>query len=61
MFALLLLLWPGSAIWLIVAIALVAGIPQGLNNLANWQPGLFPSYSSRFSQEGAYAARVLCQ
>ena len=32
---LLLLLSPGSAIWLIVVVALVAGIPQGLNNLAN--------------------------
>jgi len=35
MSALLLLLGPGSAIWLIVIVALVAGIPQGLNNLAN--------------------------
>lgn len=35
MSALLLLLGPGSAIWLIVVVALVAGIPQGLNNLAN--------------------------
>jgi MFS family permease len=35
MCALLLLLGSGSALWLIVVIALVAGIPQGLNNLAN--------------------------
>lgn len=35
MSSLLLLLRSGSAMWLIVVIALVAGIPQGLNNLAN--------------------------
>lgn len=33
--ALLLLLGSGSALWLLVVVALVAGIPQGLNNLAN--------------------------
>ena len=32
---LLLLLGPRSPIWLIVVVALVAGVPQGLNNLAN--------------------------
>ena len=32
---LLLTLHPSSAIWLIVTVALVAGLPQGLNNLAN--------------------------
>ena len=32
---LLLTLQPTSAIWLIVVVALVAGLPQGLNNLAN--------------------------
>jgi MFS family permease len=35
MSALLLLLGGTSPIWLLVAVALVAGIPQGLNNLAN--------------------------
>jgi MFS family permease len=33
--AMLLFLGPGSAIWLLVAIALIVGIPQGLNTLAN--------------------------
>jgi MFS family permease len=33
--ALLLLLHPGSAVWLLVLIAVVVGIPQGLNSLAN--------------------------
>jgi MFS family permease len=33
--AMLLLVGPGSAIWLLVGIALIVGIPQGLNNLAN--------------------------
>lgn len=32
---LLLTLGPTSALWLIVVVALVAGVPQGLNNLAN--------------------------
>jgi MFS family permease len=32
---LLLLLGPRSPIWMIVAVGLVAGVPQGLNNLAN--------------------------
>lgn len=32
---LLLLLGPTSPIWLIVAVAVIAGVPQGLNNLAN--------------------------
>lgn len=32
---LLLLLGGGSAIWLLVAVAVVVGVPQGLNNLAN--------------------------
>jgi hypothetical protein len=32
---LLLLLGPGSAIWLLVLVAAVVGIPQGLNSLAN--------------------------
>ncbi|MDD7942751.1 MFS transporter [Actinomycetospora lutea] len=33
--ALLLLLDAGSVLWLILAVSLVAGLPQGLNNLAN--------------------------
>lgn len=33
--ALLLVLDAGSALWLILALSLVAGLPQGLNNLAN--------------------------
>ena len=33
--ALLLILGPTSSIWLLIALALLAGIPQGLNNLAN--------------------------
>ncbi|MEJ2862474.1 MFS transporter [Actinomycetospora flava] len=33
--ALLLLLDAGSALWLILAVSLLAGLPQGLNNLAN--------------------------
>jgi MFS family permease len=33
--ALLLFLHPGSAIWLLVALAVIVGIPQGLNSLAN--------------------------
>jgi MFS family permease len=33
--AMLLLVGPHSAIWLLVGVALVVGIPQGLNNLAN--------------------------
>jgi nicotinamidase-related amidase/predicted MFS family arabinose efflux permease len=33
--AMLLLLHSGSAVWLLVAVALVVGIPQGLNSLAN--------------------------
>lgn len=32
---LLLTLGPTSALWLVVVVALVAGVPQGLNNLAN--------------------------
>jgi MFS family permease len=32
---LLLVLGPTSALWLVVVVALVAGVPQGLNNLAN--------------------------
>jgi MFS family permease len=32
---LLLTLGPTSAVWLVVVVALVAGVPQGLNNLAN--------------------------
>jgi MFS family permease len=33
--ALLLLLGSGSAIWLLVAVAVIVGVPQGLNSLAN--------------------------
>ncbi len=33
--ALLLLLGPASAIWLLIGLALILGVPQGLNNLAN--------------------------
>ncbi len=33
--AMLLLVGPGSPIWLLVGIALIVGVPQGLNNLAN--------------------------
>ena len=32
---LLLLLTAGSPIWVVVLVAVVAGVPQGLNNLAN--------------------------
>jgi MFS family permease len=33
--ALLLLVGSGSAIWLLVAVTLIVGVPQGLNSLAN--------------------------
>ena len=42
---LLLTLGPSSALWLVVVVALIAGVPQGLNNLANQNARLPPGHA----------------